>query len=58
MKKINKLKLNNLNKVDNNKLTEKEMLALQGGKCGWKCLWDSDNSKAVRRNWSPGYCGY
>lgn len=56
MKKISKIKLNNLSKLNDVALHEKEMQHLKGGQCGWKCFWDFDESKAVRRNWDPGYC--
>jgi natural product precursor len=56
MKTIGKLKLNQLSKTEKVELNNRAMQSLRGGKCGWKCFWDFDTSKAVRENTSSDYC--
>jgi natural product precursor len=55
MKKLSKLKLNQLSKIEEVELSDKAMQSLKGGECGLKCLFSSD-SKAVARNSTSNIC--
>lgn len=55
MKKLRKIKLNQLSKIEEVELNSKAMQSLKGGECGLKCLFSSD-SKPVRSNKKADYC--
>jgi len=55
MKTISKIRLNNLNKITNPELSNKQMQTIRGGECGWKCFWYS-GVKAVNNNKEVDCC--
>ncbi|MDR2928811.1 MAG: TIGR04149 family rSAM-modified RiPP [Cytophagaceae bacterium] len=55
MKKLSKIKLNQLSKVEEVELNNRAMQSLKGGKCGLGCVFTSD-TKAIRSNTKADYC--